>query len=249
MSSSRYSQINDNAASSPPATPSRRSSFASLRRPSFSRRPTQTQIPDPDEMDAAFDDDDDEEDGQHENRGLLGATRDRHEREWKDGADEVQGVFKDPLRGDARQQQDESAGREGMPGSYDFDRDYVSNCVFGTGADATQFLPPSSSPPPFQTHSRQHPAPGNTNGIIPSTTAIPSFRNSSSRGFLGGILPSAFQRNKPVAAPGAVGGGATSGVFANLAARPEGNIRVPDGVEGPEWVPEETQKEGPPVSL
>lgn len=38
-------------------------------------------------------------------------------------------------------------------------------------------------------------------------------------------------------------------MFANLAARPEGNIRVPEGVEGPEWVPEETQKEGPPVSF
>ncbi len=51
----------------------------------------------------------------------------------------------------------------------------------------------------------------------------------------------------------AMGGGlgGTSGVFANLAARPEAGRRVPGPgeVEGPEWVPEDSQKEGPPVSL
>lgn len=77
-------------------------------------------------MDAAFDDDEDEEDEQHENRGLLGSDRERQQREWKDGADEVEGVFNDPLRdGQAEQHHDKVEGREGMPGSYDFDRDYV----------------------------------------------------------------------------------------------------------------------------
>lgn len=46
-----------------------------------------------------------------------------------------------------------------------------------------------------------------------------------------------------------MGGSGTTGVFGNLAARPEAGIRVPEEgeVEGNEWVPEDAQKEGPPV--
>ena len=66
---SRYASV-----ASSPTPPSRRSSLASIRRPSFSsfRLGSQrsTQMPDPDEMDAAFDGPDDE----GETHGLLGQS-------------------------------------------------------------------------------------------------------------------------------------------------------------------------------
>ena len=76
----RYEPVsNDDSAPTSPTISTRRSSLASLRRSSLSfRRPTQrtTLIPDPEEMDAAFDgpDEPDEEDrliGSRENPGRI----------------------------------------------------------------------------------------------------------------------------------------------------------------------------------
>ncbi|CAK9783927.1 hypothetical protein CC85DRAFT_250104 [Cutaneotrichosporon oleaginosum] len=179
------------------------SNVSSPRRPlSFrlqSRR--QSLMPDPDEMDRAFDGPGDDEDDTHESHALLGNN---------------------PPAAAAPQ------GRSGtppMPGDYDFNRDY--------------FLPPSDSPPPFEPYSAHNPAPGNSNGIMPSE---PVARPQQARHFLGGVLPSAFLPRKE--APHAVGGG-QSGVFANLSARPDGQPieRREDGVE---FANEDELKDAPP---
>ncbi|KAL7424135.1 hypothetical protein Q5752_001720 [Cryptotrichosporon argae] len=186
---SRYTPVSAAPSSPVHSTHSRRPSF-SFR--SHSRR--SSQMPDPDEMDAAFDGPDDTEDTRLLARDDAGAT----------------------------------PRTEHVPGDYDFDRDY--------------FLPPSS-PPPFQPYSAQNPAPGNTNGVIP--TSVPA-RPAPPRHFLGGILPTALlPRHSPSPAQGL--GGGQSGVFANLAARPDGRPDA-DGEsgEGPDWVPEESSKDAPP---
>lgn len=236
-------------------------------------------------MDAAFDDppSDDDVDGDH--RGLLSqpdhngdgyrfqigdddedevedhnddAGGDQKRRMEREAIQEIQGVFastgdplgasqikSDPVDGD-HSVDSQTPGR--MPGDYDFDRDY--------------FLPPpSDSPPPFQPYSRQNPAQGNTNGIIPTSAPIipTSFaghaRNRSQ--MIGSLLPSYVQRALHVGPEGTQGGGHSTstvgggmtGVFANLAARPEAGRRPPGPgeVEGPEWVPEDAQKDAPPT--
>ncbi|WWD16265.1 hypothetical protein CI109_100691 [Kwoniella shandongensis] len=197
---SRYAPINTEPDTPPHPTHSRRSSLHSLQsiRMHSTRRPTA--VPDPGEMDAAFDGPPDfEEEG--ETHGLLGREQERRDR---------------------------APGP--IPGDYDFERDYT--------------LPPSS-PPPFQPYSAQNPAPGNSNGII--STAPPYRPNHNPpRHFLGGILPSSFLPRHASPTPGSrVIGGGTSGVFGNLAARPDGQHAGPDG-DGPEYVPEDEQKDGPP---
>ncbi|WWC89671.1 uncharacterized protein L201_004596 [Kwoniella dendrophila CBS 6074] len=193
---------------SPPATPSRRTSFHSIR--SFRLAPSRGRsngIPDPDEMDAAFDGPDGED--ETENHGLLGRDRNHN------------------------QDHHVSSGRENrMPGDYDFERDYT--------------LPPSS-PPPFQPYSSHNPAPGNSNGILPSTPAYHS-RPPSQRHFLGGILPSSFLPSRqPNSSPASrIMGAGSSGVFGNLAARPDNPQNAPTDADGNEYVPEDEQKQGPP---
>jgi hypothetical protein len=116
-----------------------------------------------------------------------------------------------------------STDRPRIPGDYDFDE----------------------APPPFQPYSSHHPAPGNTNGILPSDTVRPP---PQSRHFLGGILPSSFLPRQASPAPhGQVIGAGNSGIFANLAARP-GTGPAIQRQDGPEYAPEDEQKDGPPVS-
>ncbi|EKD02284.1 metal ion transport-related protein [Trichosporon asahii var. asahii CBS 8904] len=163
-------------------------------------------VPDPEEMDRAFDDDDDEEHDSHEGARLLG--------------------------GPAQPSQPTSSANSRMPGDYDFDRDY--------------FLPPPGSPPPFEDYSATNPAPGNSNGIVPSSSDVR--RPKPPRHFLGGILPLSFlprQRGQDEHAPGPGVGGGQSGVFANLSARPDGQ-HGGEGEEGSEWANENELKDAPP---
>ncbi|WVW82686.1 hypothetical protein I302_104697 [Kwoniella bestiolae CBS 10118] len=199
---SRYTPLpSDQSFSSPPATPSRRTSFHSIR--SFrlnTNRNRAGAIPNPDEMDAAFDGPDGEGEDETENHGLLGRDRGNF---TNDGAR--------------------------MPGDYDFERDYT--------------LPPSS-PPPFQPYSSHNPAPGNTNGIIPTS---PTYHPPQRRHFLGGLLPSSFlPRHQANGSPASrIIGAGSSGVFGNLAARPDTSAQEGGRDEG-DYVPEDEQKEGPP---
>jgi hypothetical protein len=176
-------------------------------------------MPDPDEMDRAFDGPGDDEDDTNESHALLGNN-----------------TSQPPL-----QHPQGRSGTPPMPGDYDFNRDYVS-CPYlrcrSAYADSPQFLPPLDSPPPFEPYSAHNPAPGNSNGIMPSE---PVARPQQARHFLGGVLPSAFLPRK---APQTVGGG-QSGVFANLSARPDGQPveRREDGVE---FANEDELKDAPP---
>ncbi|KAJ9096412.1 hypothetical protein QFC21_005234 [Naganishia friedmannii] len=268
--SSRYELVSNDANVSPDdvSLRSRHSLSGLLSRRQNSQGPS---FIDTQELEAAFDDgsdsDSDDGTGAHDQRRLLSGTdgrdvrhvrdedhfqigdddRDAEDDEEKKVAKEVQGVFSDPLQTsdgnhEIQSAPDQQSGR--MPGYYDFDRDY--------------FLPPpipSESPPPFQPNSRWRPAQGNNNGIMPDLTHIPEFPNNSSqsRSLIGSLLPSFYGRKRGTGSDGttpsgpAVGGGNT-GVFANLAARPEAGRRAPapGEEEGPEWVPEESQKEAPP---
>ena len=100
-----------------------------------------------------------------------------------------------------------------------------------------------------------YPAQGNNNGIIPDLSHVPKFHDNTShpRSLIGSILPSFYGANRGQGSEGhaaPVVGGGNTGVFANLAARPDLGRRAPQPgeEEGPEWVPEESQKEAPPVS-
>lgn len=178
----------------------------SFRLSNHSRR--QSAVPDPEEMDRAFDADDDDDHDSHEGARLLG--------------------------GPAQPSQPTSSANmnERMPGDYDFDRDY--------------FLPPPGSPPPFEDYSATNPAPGNSNGIVPSSSNVQ--RPKPPRHFLGGILPLSFlprQRGQDEHGPQGPGvGGGQSGVFSNLSARPDGHGA--DGEEGGDYANESELKDAPP---
>ena len=95
---------------------------------------------------------------------------------------------------------------------------------------------PPPSPPPFQPYSHHNPAPGNTNGIVPTA---PAQRPAAPRLFLGGILPSSIL---PRQQPSRVVGSGNAGVFNNLSARPDNEVTH----DGADYVPEDEQKDGPP---
>ncbi|TYJ56546.1 hypothetical protein B9479_002793 [Cryptococcus floricola] len=175
-------------------TRSRRSSLHSIASRRFNpRRQSSIAMPDPGEMDAAFDAptaDDGEDEG--ETHGLLSSSQ----------------------------------HRGGVPGDYDFERDYT--------------LPPES-PPPFQPYSSHHPAPGNSHGIVPTTAPA---RPIPARHFLGGILPTSFlPRQQEAGSSQRTVGGGMSGVFDNLAARPD-RERAAEGEL--DYIPEDESKDAPP---
>jgi hypothetical protein len=247
-------------------------------------------------MNAAFDMSDDEEEGdmREGRRGLLSnGDHRRSEQQFTLGADDSDEEedfpetrpltttihridqrerFDDPLRNENGTDHpvDSQRADERMPGSYDFERDFVSctdrmeegrvqglmipplSCV-----TVPQFLtaaPPArpASPPPFFPYWSQNPAPENSNGIIPTTApdyprGHPS-HHSTRLELIGALLPSFFG-GRPRATQGPTLGGGHTGVFANLSARPELPRAAPrEGeAEGPEWVPEVEGKDVPPT--
>ena len=123
-----------------------------------------------------------------------------------------------------------------IPGAYDFEREY-------------DFPPPGSPPRPS---SRALPNDfGNSNGLLPTSPVIaPKPRQSFFRRAVGAILPTHYQRvptdnhfTRPTG-----GGIENDGVFANVTAKPQAAqvIRTEDG--NVHLVPEDNQKETPPVS-
>jgi len=122
-----------------------------------------------------------------------------------------------------------------IPGAYDFEREY-------------DFPPPGSPPRPS---SRALPNDfGNSNGLLPtSPVTIPKPRKSFFRRAVGAILPTHYQRvptdNHSTRPTG--GGIENDGVFANVTAKPQAArvIRTEDG--DVHLVPEDNQKESPPV--
>jgi len=123
-----------------------------------------------------------------------------------------------------------------IPGAYDFEREY-------------DFPPPGSPPRPS---SRALPNDfGNSNGLLPTSPVIvPKPRQSFFRRAVGAILPTHYQRvptdNHSTRPTGA--GIENDGVFANVTAKPQAArvVRTEDG--NVHMVPEDNQKETPPVS-
>lgn len=126
-------------------------------------------------------------------------------------------------------------GSAARPGGYDFERqDY-------------DFPPPGSPPPPT---SRALPNDfGNSNGIVPSSPAVSQPpRPSFFRRAMGAFLPSQYTRVATSESSSRTVGGGTEndGVFANVAAKPQPG-RMVQSDDGNFVVPEEVQKEMPPV--
>lgn len=152
-----------------------------------------------------------------------------------DNEDDVEST---PLNNDRRAQFEPRVSRDettALPGAYDFEREY-------------DFPPPGSPPRPS---SRALPNDyGNSNGLLP-TSPIHVSRPSPSlfRRAVGAILPTHYQQVPSQAPPTRVTGGGVEndGVFANVMAKPQPArvVRTEDG--DVHLVPEESQKETPPV--
>lgn len=121
------------------------------------------------------------------------------------------------------------------PGTYDFEYDYAS-------------LPPPGSPPRPSALALPNTY-GNSNGLLPSSPDVPHPAGPGMlRRALGAILPTHYAHDRR-------GGGlGNDGVFGNVVAKPNGPTN-PGGAGGPEGaadspylVPEEAQKDAPPVS-
>lgn len=133
------------------------------------------------------------------------------------------------------------------PGMYDFERDY-------------DYPPPGSPPPPSALALPN--SYGNSNGSLPSPTSVQKYVSnlrvkgpSFFRRAVGAILPTHYTRIPTEDAPArtaARGGGMENdGVFANVMAKPAPPRTVTVQGENGEIhvMPEETQKDVPPVSF
>ena len=186
----------------------------------YERLPNPSSSHDPEgELEAAFELNDDDEDEDRDQKGGRG----RSQALTINTATTKTTTIPAPLGSAAR------------AGGYDFERqDY-------------DFPPPGSPPPPT---SRALPNDfGNSNGIVPSSPAVSQPpRPSFFRRAMGVFLPSQYTRvatsessSRPVG-----GGTENDGVFANVAAKPQPG-RMVQSDDGNFVVPEEVQKEMPPV--
>lgn len=206
-----------------PPTHSSRSLFSSTMPSGYTQLPVE-QISPEDEMNAAFDngsDDEDEIEAHHTSAAqtpLLAHSR-------------SQSAAWHPLVEGATPHQAPSRPQN-APGEYDFEYDYPP--------------PPGSPPRPSalalpNTH-------GNSNGEIPSFSTVPiGPKPTLLRRALGAILPS--NRGYARVGGGPVGGGMQNdGVFGNVTAKPGGAEPIRGAqADGPNWTPEDAQKDGPPV--
>ncbi|KAG9128281.1 hypothetical protein FRC07_001922 [Ceratobasidium sp. 392] len=175
------------------------------------------------EMNAAFDNgSDDEDDLDTHHAAAAQAPLLSHSRAQSLARHPAESVPQTPARAPA------------APGIYDFEYDYPP--------------PPGSPPRPSalalpNTH-------GNSNGEIPTFTSVPSAPQPPFfRRVLGAILPNQYGRaGYSRVGAGPVGGGMQNdGVFGNVTAKPGGAAPILGAqADGPNWTPEDAQKDGPP---
>lgn len=123
-----------------------------------------------------------------------------------------------------------------IPGAYDFERDYDYD------------YPPPGSPPGPSLFALPNNI-GNSNGQLPSSPVRP-VRNRPSlfRRAVGALLPQHYVRVPTELSARTVGGGTENdGVFANVMAKPARAVAVADEEGNIHMVPEDVQKEQPPV--
>lgn len=202
-------------------------------------RPRYTQVPQEtaeEEMYAAFDDDDDDEDDAvgeiHQKSQPLLGSRPR-------AADQTQHPLQSSSQDNLNSTSDSTTSHpplthhtssRSVAGTYDFEYDYA-------------MLPPPGSPPrPSQLALPN--SYGNTNGFLPTSPPSSTVRTPGLlRRAFGAILPTHYTHDRR-------GGGlGNDGVFGNVVAKPVGPAPVHDAenVDGPYFVPEEAQKDAPPV--
>lgn len=175
-----------------------------------------------DEMNAAFDngsDDEDEIDPHHTSTAQTPLLS--HHRSQSQPAQDSQAAAPLPSTHNAS-------------GDYDFEYDYP---------------PPPGSPPRPSALAlpNNH---GNSNGDIPSFNSVGPPQPTFLRRALGTILPGHYGRGYSRVTDGPIGGGMQNdGVFANVTAKPGGAEPIRGAqADGPNWTPEDSQKDGPPVS-
>ena len=141
-----------------------------------------------------------------------------------------------PLTHNVREEISSKQDTSALPGVYDFEREY-------------DFPPPGSPPKPS---ARALPNDfGNSNGVLPTAPiAIPKPKRSFFRRVVGAVLPNHYQPVSTEERSSRPTGGGTDndGVFANVTAKPQAprTIQTEDG--NIHIVPEDNQKELPPVS-
>ena len=133
-------------------------------------------------------------------------------------------------------------------GVYDFEREYDTDYDYAR--------PPPGSPPGLSTRALPNDY-GNSNGLLPTgpvqppqTRSGPQLRVPFWRKAVGALLPQHYVRvpTEEAPAPRLLGGGTDKdGVFAIVSAKPSKPIRVTDLDGNVHLVPEEVQKETPPV--
>lgn len=133
-------------------------------------------------------------------------------------------------------------------GVYDFEREYDTDYDYAR--------PPPGSPPGPSARALPNDY-GNSNGLLPTgpvqpprTGSGPQLRVPFWRKAVGALLPQHYVRvpTEEAPAPRVLGGGTENdGVFANVSAKPSKPIRVTDLDGNVHLVPEEVQKETPPV--
>lgn len=126
-----------------------------------------------------------------------------------------------------------------IPGAYDFEHDYDYD------------YPPPGSPPVPTAHALPNDY-GNSNGLLPSSPTRPlSNRPSFFRRAVGALLPQHYTR-VPTESESSVrprgGGLENDGVFANVMAKPGRAVPVRSDNGETYIVPEDVQKDAPPVS-
>lgn len=170
------------------------------------------------------------------------SAEDEMERAFTPDDDDNELTHLAPIEGMAERTMAPTYTNQGAP-AYDFERDYD--------------IPPPGSPP--ATYSSSHPAVGNSNGIIPSpssTVRLDSAGRSSRLPFfrraIGAILPQYYTRlpTSDAESRRIHGSGVENdGVFANVQAKPARAATTETDENGNIYVvPEETQKDAPPVS-
>ena len=123
-----------------------------------------------------------------------------------------------------------------IPAMYDFERDF------------DYVRPPPGSPPGPSAFALPNDF-GNSNGLVPSSSAVtPIHRPSLFRRAIGALLPTHYTRLHTTSHSHAIGGGTQNdGVFANVTAKPSRPVQLRADDGNVYIMPEETQNTAPPV--
>lgn len=154
-----------------------------------------------------------------------------------DAERELDDAFDAPETDDDNGDHSQPSPSPAIPGAYDFEREYDH--------------PPPGSPPKPTARALPNDY-GNSNGLLPTSplTYSSASRPSIFRRAVGALLPSHYVRVPTQSSLPTGGGIENDGVFANVSAKPHRPAQVSRNPDGSIYiVPEDNQKEAPPVRL